>query len=139
LRSRIEAFGRTYFETSSENTDHLNALIALAEKFPIYKDQVNAERERLAQYPHMPKHFPSAPMYEGTNSKMYDEYEESVGFLMELEQQSFPYNAVEQRFNLWKKALMERRYALRPNKLSNYQKGYNSMSDRGYLAGYYSK
>jgi len=140
LRSRIETFIRSYFDESNESTDHLEALAALVDRFPneqLYKDQLAAERVRLQAYPRLPA---EEPLRKVTNTFLYAQYESAIAFLMELDQQTYPYETVEKRFSLWRKEVMTQRASLPPNKMAPYKRGYTSYSGGStYLAGYNSK
>lgn len=146
LRSHIETFARSFFfDQSPENTDHLNALSVLVDKYPnepIYKKQLEEERKRLFEYPTLKPVFSPAPLRRCIISDVYEEYEEAIAFLVELDNEDFPYDVIEQRFNMWREEVVEQRVALQTKRKSSYKRGYDTYRNShggSYIAGYNSK
>lgn len=144
LRSHIETFARTFFfDASAENTDHLNALSALVDRYPaepIYKAQLEAERQRLFEYPVLQPVFSATPLRRCIVSEVYAKYEEAIAFLVELDEEMYPYDAVEQRFYMWREEVLEQRFALQSKRQSTFKTGYNAYrGTSAYLTGYNSK
>ena len=139
MRSRIEAFARTYV---CDNTDHLEALIDLVARYPnqkVYQDQLEAEQKRLLEYPAAPQSvFPPFPTRNTVITAVYDEYQQALSFIQELVDGDYPYDVVERRFNMWRHDVIEQRTAMQSARPSSFEGGFRSYNSNAFAAAFYS-